>query len=278
MGQDLAEWLHTEAPMRRVYERPPLALALCQVRFATKFGLNDLGVGPFQEAVQTEYPNPERQQELLTTIQMGSPAGQIGLQSQTPSTLWKFTDLTGDWTVTLTQDFLTLETRAYADFDDFLARLHRIVQALTETVKPGVGRRIGLRYINEIRSAERAWPEIIRTELLGVLGVDPIRYNCDQSLQVLSLGAGEARINLQHGVLPTGTTVVPKSGTQAETDPFYLLDVDTYQEFAPPKTLKMDASMVSEHVRSYHAIVSDLFRWATTDEYRASLGERHHEP
>lgn len=275
MGQGLVEWLHTEAPERQVYARPPLALALCQVRFATKFGLNDPGVAPFQEAIEGEYPNPERQQEL-TAIQVGSSGSLLGMQAQPPTLLWKFIDETGDWTVTLTQDFVTLETRSYADFDDFLERLQRVLLALIKTVKPGVGRRIGLRYINEIRSAERAWLGIIRTDLLGVLAIDTFQSSCDQAIQVLSLRAGEARINLQHGLVPTGTTVVPKPGMQAGTDPFYLLDVDMYQEFAPPKSLKMDASMISDYVANYHATVSQLFRWATTDEYRASLGVRNH--
>lgn len=275
MGRTLIEWLHAEAPERQVYARPPLALALCQVRFASKFGLNDSMIAPFQEAIEDEYPNPERQQELAA-IQVGGAAGQLGFQAQTPGTLWKFMDQTGDWTVTLTQDFVTLETRAYADFDDFLTRLKRVLQALIQTVKPGAGRRIGLRYINEIRSAEQEWKSIVRAELLGVLVIDSFRYNCDQAIQVLSLRADEARINLQHGPFPKGTTVVPKPETQAGTDPFYLVDIDMYQEFSPPKSLKMDASVISGYIGAYHATVSELFRWATTDEYRATLGEYSH--
>lgn len=273
MGRDLANWLHIEAPKRQIYESPPLALALCQVRFATKFGLNDSGVASFQEALGTEYPIPERQQEVAS-IQIGQPAGPTDFQQATPSILWKFTDQTGDWTVTLTQDFVTLETRAYADFDDFLQRLQKVLQTLIATVKPGIGRRIGLRYINEIRSRERVWLDIIRADLLGVLALDSFRESADQAIQVLSLRAGEAHITLQHGLFPTGTTVVPKPGVQAETLPFYLLDVDMYQEFAPPEPLQMDAVSISEYVERYHTTVSELFRWVTTDEYRVSLGSR----
>lgn len=272
MGRDLANWLHIKAPERQIYENPPLALALCQVRFATKFGLNDSGVASFQEALGTEYPIPEKQQ--VASIQIGQPAGPTDFQQATPPILWKFTDQTGDWTVTLTQDFVTLETRAYADFDDFLERLQQVLQTVIATVKPGIGRRIGLRYINEIRSRERAWLDIIRADLLGVLALDSFRESSDQAIQVLSLRAGEAHINLQHGPFSTGTTVVPKPGVQAESSPFYLLDVDMYQEFAPHQPLQMDAVSISEYVERYHTTVSELFRWATTDEYRASLGSR----
>jgi len=274
VSRDLIAWLHAEAPERRVYVRPPLALALCQVRFATRFGLSDPGVAPFQEAIESEYPNPNRQQQV-TAIQVGGPAGQVGFQAPAPDVLWQFTDETGDWTVTLTQDFVSLETRAYADFDDFVARLRRVLQVLIQTVKPRVGRRIGLRYINEIRTAKREWASVVKADLLGVLAIDAFQESCEQAVQVVSLRAGAARINLQHGFFPTGTTVVPKAGTQAGTEPFYLVDVDMYQEFGPPNSLRMDASKISEYIEKYHATVSELFRWVTTDEYRASLGERN---
>ncbi len=272
MDQGLVDWLQAEAPERRVYARPPLALTLCQIRFATKFGLNDSTVAPFQEALETDYPNPDRQQQV-TAIQVGSQVSQIGIQAPSPETLWKFTDETGDWTVTLTQDFITLETRAYAHFDDFLARLRRVLEILDRTIRPRIGRRIGLRYINEIRSINKDWAEIIQRELLGALAIHSIRDSAEQAIQVLTLRARDARINLQHGVFPTGTTVVPKPGLQVPTEPFYLLDIDMYQDFSPPKSLRMDSLIISEYVEQYHATISRLFRWATTDEYRASLGE-----
>jgi uncharacterized protein (TIGR04255 family) len=272
VDQGLVDWLQAEAPERRVYARPPLALALCQVRFATKFGLNDSSVAPFQEALESDYPNPDRQQQLAA-IQVGGQVSQIGLQAPIPETLWKFTDETGDWTVTLTQDFVTLETRAYAHFDDFLARLRRVLEIVDRTIRPRVGRRIGLRYINEIRSTNREWAAIIQHQLLGALAIPSIRDSTEQAIQVLTLRAREARINLQHGVFPTGTTIVPKPGLQVPTEPFYLLDIDMYQDFNPPQSLRMDPLVISEHIEQYHETISRLFRWATTNEYRASLGE-----
>lgn len=274
MDQSLVAWLQAVAPERRIYACPPLALALCQVRFATKFGLNDLSVASFQEALEGDYPNPERQQQL-TAVQGGAHGGQGDLQVPIPEMLWKFTDDTGDWSVTLTQDFVALETRAYADFDDFLIRLRRVLDVLNQTIRPRVGRRIGLRYINEIRFDVGDWTDIIQKELLGVLAIESIRDSVDQAMQVLTLRAQEAQISLRHGVFPAGTTVVPKPGSQTPTTPFYLIDIDMFREFAPPRSLTMDPVAISEYVATFHSTVSQLFRWATTEEYRASLGERN---
>lgn len=272
MGSGLAEWLHAEAPERRVYERPPLELALCQVRFNTRFGLDDQQVGPFQAALEDDYPNAVRQDEVAS-IQIESGSGQPSSR-QLQHTQWSFGDSSGDWTVTLTHDFVALETRRYEEFGDFLDRLRRVLDALGETIAPRVARRVGLRYIDEIASPRRAWAEIITRPLLGVLDLESFRANCEQSVQMLSLRSGPARVNLQHGAFPAGTTVEPRPGTPPRSEPFYLLDVDVYEAFDPPQTLAMNPEVISERVNAYHAIISDLFRWATTDTYRASLGVR----
>ena len=269
MAPTLVGWLGSEAPDRQVYERPPLAIALCQVRFTTRYGLAEAVVGKFQEAIESEYPIPDQQQ--VTAVPLG---GVLGIQSPPQVMQWQFADNAGDWTVTLTSDFVTLETRAYQDFDEFLSRLRRVLQTLIITINPRFGRRIGLRYINEIRSENRDWSSIIRPEILGPLTIEPLSENCDQAFQVLSLRAGEARITLQHGPFQTGSTVLAKPGTSPHSEPFYLIDIDMYQDFNPPKALKMDETAICRQVEDYHVTVGELFRWITTDEYRKSLGER----
>lgn len=199
-------------------------------------------------------------------------SAQIGFQAEPLNALWKFTDLEGNWSVSLTQDFVTIETRAYAHFEDFIKRLRWVLQALIDTVEPGLARRIGLRYINEIRSPELTWTDIVRPELLGVLALESFRNSCDQAVQALSLRANEAQINFQQGLFSGGTTVVPKAGEQPLASPFYLLDIDMFQQFAPPISLEKNATEISEYVEHFHATISELFRWATTDEYRASIG------
>lgn len=273
MGQGLVSWLHAEAPDRVVYEHPPLALALCQIRYATKYGSGDSGVALFQEAVEAEYPNPEERFEAAS-IEIGGAVGRVGLQTSPPSPLWRFTDKTGDWTITLTKSFITLETRTYTDFGEFLRRLKWVLRIVVETVKPGKATRVGLRYINEIRVEHRQWDRVLRKDLIGILAIDAFRENCEQSTQFVALKADDAKINFNHGYYPEGTTVIPKQGTNAGSKPFYLIDIDMYREFRPSETFKVDSGNISKYVQKYHDTVAELFRWCTTDEYRATLGTR----
>jgi uncharacterized protein (TIGR04255 family) len=272
----LTEWLNLAAQPRKVYTHPPLTLALCQVRFATKLSVNNgASVAPFQDAIQDEYPDPAPPTQQVAEIQIASPGGRLEHPGGPQSVLWQFSDISGEWSVVLTQDFLTLETRSYDHFDDFLRRLERILKVLTDTIRPSVGRRIGLRYINEIRPGHRNWSRVIQPELLGPLAIDLFSQNCIQSVQVMNLKAGEARINLQHGAFSTGTTVKPKPGLEVPEEPFYLLDFDVYEEFTAPRTLPMDPSVICKHVATYHQAISKLFLWSVTEEYTATLEERY---
>lgn len=274
MPHGLVGWLHAEAPDRVVYDRPPLALALCQIQYATKYGAGDSGVALFQEAVEGEYPNPEERIET-TSIEIGGPIGpigRIGLQTSQASPSWRFTDESGDWTITLTKSFITLETRTYTEFGEFLRRLRKVLRTAVETVKPGKATRVGLRYINEIRVGHRHWDHVLRKELIGVLAIDAFRENCEHSTQFVLLRAGDAKINFNHGYFPEGTTVVPKPGATAGSEPFYLIDIDMYREFGSSETFRVDSASISQCVRTYHDTIAELFRWCTTDEYRASLG------
>jgi uncharacterized protein (TIGR04255 family) len=270
VNEKLVDWLRIESPAREVYERPPLVLALCQVRFSTIFGLDDSRVAPFQQEIESRYPNPNKQQQM--TVPFGASINQLAAPSS--SAHWQFSDDSGDWTVTLTNEFVSLETRAYKKFEDFLERLDWVLQVLVSTVNPSSVRRIGLRYINEVRSESQNWSGIVRQELLGALSIDAFRENCEQAIQLSVFRLGDAKVTFNYGVFQTGTTVVPKPETPQPHDPFYLMDIDVYQEFNPPNLLKMKPPDVGRIVGSYHESIGRLFRWATTDSYRASLGVR----
>lgn len=274
MPIDIIEFLHTEAPERKVYDSPPLVLVLCQIRFTRKLKISDdAAVAPFQDAIELLYPKVDRVNQHSAQIQL-SGAGPIGVQSASSSPLWQFTDQNGDWTVSLSQESVSLETRSYAHFEEFVDRLRSVAQALILTIRPTFGTRIGLRYIDEIRVAGNDWSTAINPKLLGILSEPSFRENCSQSFSFLNLEAGDAKINIQYGQFPNGTTVVPKPGTDTEEGPFYLLDIDMSQEFVSPSLLAMNEAPIIDFVEKFHSTISSLFRWLTTDEYRATLGER----
>src|SRR5205085_2135731 len=139
----------------------------------------------------------------------GGDSGIPNVESGTGALQWQFADEDDNWNVVLTDSYLTLEARAYRDFQDFLRRFRRLVEALRDHIKPKVVTRIGLRYIDEIRT-DMPWPQVIRHELLGPLGTVELGAKTELSVQrlVLRYSASQA-INISHGLFPKGSTVAP---------------------------------------------------------------------
>lgn len=268
------DWIDFDVPERVVFEHPPLVLALCQIRFSPMLSVTrPAAVSAFQDAIINDYPVMKQSQEQNISFQVeGGPIlNQASVESTLGSVTWQFKDVEDTWTVVLTPDFLTLETRAYNHFSDFLNRLEKLVGALVKTIRPTVGLRIGLRYIDEIRPGHAEWSHVIRPELLGALAVPQLGTIATLSIQRMHFrGPDGISINIQHGALPPGTIVNPRPNEEAPETAFYLFDTDVYQEFKPGE-LSVKPRIIRDHVEQYHEVASRLFRWAVTEEYTSTL-------
>lgn len=257
-----------------IYQTSPLVLALCQIRFASVLSVADpTFVVPFQRAILDHYPitKPQEQVDMEVNIVEGEPQVKRG----SPFRTWRFTDTEDNWAVILAHDFLAIETRRYDHFEDFIGQLRLVSEALIDHIKPTVGIRLGLRYINEIRSDNRDWSSTINKDLLGPLAIEGFAQSVEQGVQELVLRFPKGQgVNVRHGHLSQGTTVQPRPGDQISTEPFYLLDYDIFQEFIPPNVLRMHSDHICALVAEYHENIYRLFRWSVTDQFTATLGER----
>lgn len=275
-----AEWLDLPARPRVVFENTPISLVVCQIQFPPLLSIaSAASVAPFQEAILQHFPvlHPERNQNLSIQVQgeMGKdpspPQVSVGTLSQVA---WRFTDADDAWTLVLTPESVTLETRAYYHFADFVDRLDFTLKALAKHIRPTLCTRVGLRYINEIRHIDLEWTDVIRPELLGPMAVPQIAEDTQQVVQQLFLRRPDnSGVNIAHGLFPAGTVVNPKEGTQPPTGPFYLLDVDVYKEYKAGELL-VKAYPICKIVEDFNRVISRFFQWSITDKYAAALGRR----
>lgn len=258
-----------------VFKHPPLALALCQVRYNSILSVtNPSFVATFQRAIQDQYPLVTSAPIQEIGLQVGIVSGEANIQTGNPSLRWQFADTEDNWRLVLTPDFLAIETRTYKHFDDFLDRLRKALDALIQYIQPTNGLRLGLRYVNEIRPGHTDWSRIIRKELLGPVGVPALIGNAFQvaATQQIQLRFSVVRgININHGLFPGGTTVRPRVDQEFADQPFYLLDFDVFQEFPAPKTLLINSDLICRHIRMYHQDISRLFYWSLTEQYISTL-------
>jgi len=274
--KDMLDYLQIPPMERIVFEHTPLVLAICQIRFKPVLSISDpTYVAAFQRALVDHYPILDPFGEVKVRME-GLPT-QVQVEQGTPAHRWKFTDPDDTWTIVLALDFISLETRAYADFDEFSTRLHEALSALRRSFPQAVGTRIGLRYINEIRTADHGWDDAIRPALQGSLAEPEFSEHVDQAIQQVVLKfEGNQGINVRHGLLE-GTAVQPRPGEDPPTSRFYLLDYDAYREYPRPGSLLLDPEVIGEQVGILHEAISRLFRWSITKEYTSSLGIRHND-
>ncbi|NNJ12587.1 TIGR04255 family protein [Chloroflexales bacterium ZM16-3] len=274
MEQSLLDLLNLPEVQHIIYDRPPLALTLCQVRFTRVLSIGDQAyVASFQDAIREHYPVVQRGTEVQFVV---APA-EGAVQGQAQSQHWRFSDGRDEWTVVLADDFLAIETRAYNDFQEFLGRLEVILAALIKYIRPSQLIRIGLRYIDEIRQDDSnlEWSDIIRQEMLGSLAISEFSSNIHLSVQEFLLRYSHNRgINIHHGLFPTGTTVAPPTGQLAPNTPFYLLDIDVFRDFPVAAKQAMNPDDICRHVAEYNRVVYRLFRWFVLDQYLQTLGVR----
>jgi len=249
-----------EVPLRDA----PLVRVIAQLRFPviTMMTKQEF-IAPFQEAIRSTYPILRQEQ---TQGFMMAPLGPVLGQKQIA---WRFSDIENAWRVSLTPEFLALETTRYRSRDDFLARLQTLVVALQQHIEPKVLERLGLRCIDRI--AGEALGDIgtlVRHEVLGVVET-PLHQYASHILSETLLQPPEAKeqILVRWGRLPAGATVDPFA-IEPIGQASWILDLDMFSTEQRP--------FVSEQIladaRRYAERLYSVFRWAVTDEFLRRYG------
>lgn len=249
------------APKEIPLEHAPLERVIAQIRFPEILSIEQRDfVAPFQEALRATYP-VLRQEHTQAVV-----FGQAGVGPSRPQVAWRFSDTSGDFRVSLTPEFVALETTRYASRSDFLGRLREVAEALAEHFEPAQIDRLGVRYVDRITGA--AVDEIaalVRPEVRGIAGTSAATH-ATHALSESMFDLEDARILARWGQLPANATVDP--GIEPAPQRSWILDLDMFS--AAPMPFAIDR-LVSEAER-YAERIYTLFRWAVTDEFIRRYG------
>lgn len=248
----------------------PIKFAVAQVQYPTIMSVptNDTLLANFQERVRDLYPF------LSIGQSIGIMVSPQNVEQQPMTRVFQFTDANQQWTATLSADSLSLETRNYTTFNEFSNRLLKILAAAKEVYSLKDRRRLGLRYINEIRrkdeettlASQVSWNAIIRPEVLGILSTE-VGSSVSQSFQELSLTIRNGKLTMRHGAFLQGTAVTSLPNESVPNTPFYLLDFDAFDD----QPSDLDIRSLSETLHDYNRSVFSLFRWSLDDDYYQQL-------
>jgi uncharacterized protein (TIGR04255 family) len=241
----------------------PLVSVIAQVRFPTLLTvrITDRIIG-FQEAIRDRYPYLSR--EDIPTILIGAGGSNVS----EPVVHWRFADDATNykWRISLSTEFIALETRAYESRRDFLNRLETIVQTLDDTLTPKHMTRLGIRYIAQIKGEPVSRIEVLlEKEVLGVacsIGADPT-----QLLTQLTVPAEPGELVARWGKLPANTTIDPHALPPIQ-EASWVIDLDVSRSGLMPfeaKEIVDTAGLAAE--RAYA-----VFRWMVTKEFLKVYG------
>jgi len=164
---------------RVIYKKNPLEQVLCQFRYTPILSIDSKLPADFQDFIREDFPLYEEIQGFQQDITAGINLQLVDL-SINPITninaMKNYVFMTEDrnWRIDLTRDYISLATKKYERWEDFLKRLQRPLSALCEIYKPSNYTRLGLRYINlfkrsnlDLKSA--SWKDLIQEPFAGIL-------------------------------------------------------------------------------------------------------------
>jgi uncharacterized protein (TIGR04255 family) len=241
--------------------RAPLVRVIAQLRFPAivSLGRPDF-IGPFQEAIRPRYPILRQEQTA------GFVVGPLGMMQRSDGVVWRFHDKVDAWRVSLSQDFVALESIVYKDRQDFFERFKQILVAMDAVAKLPVYDRLGVRYVNRVRGAEfTKLASLVRPEVLGIASspISGLGHSLCESL----FQNQDVSFNTRWGRLPANATTDPTVLDPIE-EPSWVLDLDVFRG----AQRDFDVAEVLDDGRTFARTIHHFFRWCVTPEFLEVYG------
>lgn len=253
------------APSEVPLAQAPLQRVLFQVRFpralALAGGTNAPPLVALQDAVKAKYPLFS--EEIGQSFHVG-PAGAFATQEDK---IWRFADIKNEWRISLSPDFVTLETPAYKDRADFNKRARYVLDAIERTVSPVAYQRIGVRYVNRIVGADiDRLVQLVKPAALGIAAT-PLAPHIQHALSEAILEVEEGQILLRSFVLPPNVTYDP-AVLAPINERAWILDMDLFAV----ENGQFDAKLLAAKIEHSATRLYSVFRWVVEEEFLRHFG------
>lgn len=240
------------------YEKSPLAQVICQLTFPTILRIENEEPFAFQEQIREQFPiyqlttnfSQEIQNEILPPNIFVPPV----LNSMKSHS---FTSETGDSTVGLNKQAVSLTTNTYNSWYEFKNGFLLIQKVFEDKYRPSYYDRVGLRYINiidpyEIGLKELSWRELITPEFSGLFGADSKET---EVIQFVSNQEIDLR-NQTHLRISTAKVLNTENGHIG-----FQIDIDSFSNLMRTKSVE-----VSNLLEVLHCQIKKMFRKSITNK------------
>ena len=257
---------------RVIYQKNPLIQVICQIRFPPILRIDTETPVGFQERVRKLLPGYELTYDdgldsLPQSLGQSLPSEMRELMTLSSNRRHQFYAKGRTWTVSLTRDFVALETNQYKQWEDFRELLQLVINTLFQIYEPAYLTRIGLRYKNVIDRNRLGLEDVDWRDLFSdfVLG----QFACDETSHLVLEHHGRTLVKLNDDgdlVRMEYGQVIDSAGDQSNK--LYLLDHDFYTN----KETEPDEQDIVSRLNTYNALNRRLFRWGVSDRLHAAMG------
>jgi uncharacterized protein (TIGR04255 family) len=244
----------------------PLVKVLAQVRYPQPLDFEgEITFEPLGKALGRKYPVARKVQATAIVL---TPDGVK--EQPSPEINWTYQDIAGDWQVSVSGQFLSLETRKYTSRTEFCDRVLEAIEALTSAMHPPVYDRLGVRYVNRLEGEDTLndLGSLVRPVAQAALVIPHADAQIQHSLCDTIFIGDNSQIQARWGWLPAGTGIDPT--IPPPKVPYWLLDIDSYTTSGGP----FDVNALDNLTRDLSARAYKLFRWLITDEFIKRFGGR----
>jgi uncharacterized protein (TIGR04255 family) len=261
-------------PNREIFPNAPLALVAAEIRFTDAARLRQQQTkDQVTIALEGRFPFAEPLPQAEVKLALVPSGGQPQVHERLGMVL---KNARSTETLTIMSESLTYETTAYTSFEDLLEAVTTACDALDAAkVRPAI-RRVGLRYIDEVRVPEpvadaRQWRTWINERLIGHLDIGPENFPVTgtQSFSTYDLGEGKG-LNIRFAALDQGAIVVPQflKRPAIASGPFFALDFDGFRDFSGQDLTPLSVEVVRDTLAAVHVPCGTAFQQSITDQAR----------
>lgn len=249
------------APNEIPLPNAPLCRAVVQVQFTPVMRLRSQDyIASFQDSIRSRYPNVVQER-----IEIEDPNG-----SSHSDVIWRFDDGQGAWRTSVGSTFTALEARKYSSRQDFIARLREVIDALANTTGPLRPTRVGVRYVDHVRSPHvDQIAEMLRPEMTGV-AVSSLSSNVQHAVNEMVCRTIEGQLLTRWGVLPPHATHDP-GVLDSVPERSWFLDIDAFAGIPRPHQ-PLDGEAICNLALALATRCYSFFRWAVTERFLAVYG------
>lgn len=247
----------------------PLIKVLAQIKFPGLAILrNESVTSALASQLGPEYPVLEEQRGMNVLLTQG------GLTQQpTEQRIWGLRSRDEMWKLTISENFLALETTQYSTRDEFADRFDRAMQEFFNVVDPPYFERLGIRYIDRVDEAALINGDLknmIRDEMVGGMGADlPPGVELRHSLSDILFVGEDRSVQVRCGILPAHVTLFGLE-VPAVDRATWILDIDSYVE----QKMVASSSEMTARLRVLADGAYRMFRWVVNSDFLMQFGRQ----